>query len=293
MEELRVAHDDIRKKVLAEVEAKSTSFKDAPLELRGCKDIALAAIERNGGMFKFASLDLRSDPDVARVAVENNIGMFTCMSPTLKSDRTFMMSLIESACITRLDHVVKHLDQELRKDPEVMLKAIAYSPQALKSCHSSLKGDKQFVLSAIRCSPSPLDTLECLSAKLLRDPALVQAAIESWRLMLDHVQSMPDFDTLIAGGAVSLQGECARVLRATHVNPVSIQKEIAKNSKLSPDFADQLNQPTLASNRERYSNLIQRLEQQAMQCVARPGVGEVLRSRSRSPRRHMEGQSVC
>lgn len=284
MEELKVAFDELRAKVLAEVKKKSTSFKDAPLELRGCKDIALAAIEPNGGMFKFASPELQGDPDLARVAVENNIGMFTCISPTLKSDRTFMMSLIESACCTKVESLVKHLDQDLRKDREVMLKAIAYCPGALKSCHSSLKGDKDFVLSAIRCSPSPLETRESLSAKLQRDPAIAQATVESWRLMLDHVRSMPDFDTLMVGGVASLQGEHSRVLRATRVNPVSISAHIAKNCKLFPDYADHWNEESMTHWRKFYNDIIRTLEQQAMQSLALPGFGGALRLRSRSPR---------
>jgi len=291
MEDLRESFQQLRAKALALVKEESTSFAEAPLELRGCKDIALTAIEQTGGMFKFASPELQADREVVALALEINISMMSYVSPELKANRGFIMELIPRLDVTKVDGLVKHMDKELRKDAEVMRTATMYWPKALAFAHGSLKSNKDFVISAIGSSSSPPVTFSCVPAKLQRDAAVAQAAKNAFRAILESLPNMPDFDTLMRDGSIHLDGQCAQLLRATFFSPERLQRRIVRYNKLHSEEAGgyRLVQKTMKQERESYNDSVAGLKRWRMEALP-SGMQEntMSRSCSRSPRRELK-----
>jgi len=235
-------------------------------------------------MFRFASDELRGDPDVARCSLENNIGMYSCISPQLKANRFFIMDLFKNLDHLKVDNLVKHLHPDLRKDREVMLEATRCCAQALKSAHGSLKANLEFVLSAIRSSPSPALTWSCVPVKLQRKIDVENSVSDSYRSLSECLGRMPDFDTIMRDASADLVGEYRRGLHATRLNPVALQREADRSRKLFGDAAEFLVSKDMEHHRDLYRRYFASLKEEASRFIPEQTLPGPRRSRSRSPR---------
>ncbi len=164
--------------------------------------------------------------------------MFSSVSPQLRSNNRFILELIPRLDFNKVEYVVKHLHVDLRKDHEVMQTATKYFDKALKSANSALRADRAFVLSALLCSPSPLTTLECASAKLQRDKTLHLEAVLAWKKLLGSLEKLPNFDILMRDGSAQFEEQDIPLMVAAGINPDYLKREFAKDHRLFPSHGD-------------------------------------------------------
>lgn len=109
------------------------------------KENALLAVKKNGERLRDLSDKFKEDKEIVKVAVLQNEWALNLASPKLKQDKKFILSLLKET----YGWIVSYVDEKLKDDDDVIMKAVERDGCALLYASERLKQDRKIVKKAL------------------------------------------------------------------------------------------------------------------------------------------------
>ncbi|MBR3162320.1 MAG: DUF4116 domain-containing protein [Bacilli bacterium] len=109
------------------------------------KEVIIEAVKENGSALQYASTELKEDKGIVLVAVNQYPGAIKYADKKLCKDE----ELLSIVLTEKYGRGLKYLTPDLKKDKNIVLKAVGYSGLALHDADESLKKDANVVLAAV------------------------------------------------------------------------------------------------------------------------------------------------
>ena len=180
----------------------------ASSEMKKDREVVTAAVQQNGSALQFAAPVLKCDRGVVLEAVAQNGSMLKHASGQLRSDRGVVWKACTFNGAFRAD-LLKYASDELKGDRDFMLEAVKQKYSSLPYASEQLRGDRDFMLEAVKQDSS---ALEYASVQLRGDRDLVLEAVKQAGQALQYASDELKGDRAIVLVAVSQRGLAWRAL---------------------------------------------------------------------------------
>jgi len=215
--------------VKAAVNENGLALRYASEEFRADRTCVLRAVRQNGDAIQHASDELKADPKVVLRAMETSEIAFRHAAASLKGNREFVLGVVRD-----YPDELEHASEELKADAEVVLAALGGrgdNPSAIRFAPIALRGNKGFMLRAIRANPG---AVQYAAVDLFADVDVVSEAMDG----------NPNFGigALVKNPALRNNIDIARIAfrRAKEINPAvvaQVKREYIKMG-VSEDFIE-------------------------------------------------------
>ena len=211
---------------------------DAPVSIKGDKEVVLAAVVQDGKALQFASPELRADKEVALAAVNQNAWALEWVPPELRGDREVVL-----AAVAVSGRCMQFASPELQADRQLALVA-AHSAfgNSLQWCSHHME-DKEVVMATVGRSGSDL-ALAIPAFKADRD--VVSAALQADGMALEDADPVFQADKEMVLLAVQSEGEALRYAS----QELRADKEVVMAAAENDAVALQWSVPELRADRE-------------------------------------------
>ena len=190
-------HDDYDV-VLAAVTNIGHMLEYASQRLRDNREVVLAAVKTSEIAFQYASPELKNNKELVLAAVSAQSRAFEYVSEQLKDDADVVVAAMSGFGLFSVG-VLQHASARIKRNREIVFKAISIESYSLQYASDDLKGDRDVVLAAITKDGF---ALSYASEDLQNDQSLVMIAVSSSpdclrRIGFEYRRSVP---VLIAVG---------------------------------------------------------------------------------------------
>ncbi|KAG2388279.1 hypothetical protein C9374_000443 [Naegleria lovaniensis] len=232
-----------REFVMQMVQANSMLLEFLPPEFCNDREIVLKAMKScpNGSSFKFASVSLRKDREIIEIALTKSISNIDHVPEDIRDE---IRNNFNSTTSTPSNNItsaatqwsLRYLNDEKRKQRDLVLKNISLNPLSLQYADDSLKNDKEVVMEAVKRNGT---SLMYASNELKRDRQVAILACSSKGNGFRYVDPIFRTDREVVTIAVSNFGGSLELVEKEFGNDFEIVMKAVSNYGLALQFASE------------------------------------------------------
>jgi hypothetical protein len=158
-----------RKFIKKNLKAKPSEFKNYSKVVRANHELALIAIEGDASMYSCIDKKLKTE-EFAKEAISVNERVLQFIDPDLLHRQDFLSELFP-----HLPNLLFYLNQDHKKDKEVILKCVEYFGSSLRYICDELLLDENFMLQCVKVNPCTFPHME---ENFRNNPKFIKKAID-------------------------------------------------------------------------------------------------------------------